>query len=374
MGDVTVIYGSEILEMVRKLLSEATILDHLKPDDRIMIKPNLVVSRKNWSGLDTDPGVVEAIVVLLKDAGIHRITVGDGSGMGNSASKAFEYCGYNNMAGRYGLKLVDLEKDKFIKKSVLLDGPFKYLEVASTVLECDFLINVPVMKAHSQTLITCSLKNLKGVMPRSMKTAFHGVNLDLAIAQLNSILTPDLIIVDGLMGDLHSETGYDPVSMERIILGENPVETDSVVANMLGYDPRDIKHIAYCADGGMGSCDLQEINIRTLNRPSKPVEFSPSEHYTKRYPCSVIDAGACCTCTGNLIYALERLYERGLLSRQQIFFVGQKSKEIKRSELLSIAIGQCASDIIKADILIRECPPSASQIIEQVSIGMSLSK
>jgi len=55
MGDVTIIYGTEILEMVRRLFDETRILDHLKPDDRVMIKPNLVVSRKNWSGLTRIP-------------------------------------------------------------------------------------------------------------------------------------------------------------------------------------------------------------------------------------------------------------------------------------------------------------------------------
>ena len=366
MGDVTVIYGRKVLEMVRRLFNETAALNHLKPDDRVMIKPNLVVSRKNWSGLDTDPRVVEAIVIMLKEAGIRRIIVGDGSGMGYRASKAFEYCGYNNMADHYGLKLVDLERDKFIKKPVSIDGPFKYLEIARTVIECDFFINVPIMKAHGQTLMTCSLKNLKGTMPRTMKTAFHGVNLDLAIAQLNSVLIPDLIVVDGLKGDLHSETGHNPVPMERIILGKNPVEIDSVAADMLGYNPRDIKHIEYSANGDLGSCDLGKINIRTLNRPSKTDRFSPPEHYTKRYPCRVIDTGACCTCIGNLIYALERLHEQGLLSKQQAFLVGQKQKKIKNSELLSIAVGQCASKTSQADILIQECPPSASQIIKWV--------
>jgi len=44
-------------------------------------------------GVDTDPRVIEALVKVLKDGGVHRITIGDGSGMGNSATKAFEYCG-----------------------------------------------------------------------------------------------------------------------------------------------------------------------------------------------------------------------------------------------------------------------------------------
>ena len=116
-----------------------------------------MVSRQNWVGINTDPRIIEALVKSLKDRGIHRITVGDGSGVGYSATKAFEYCGYKDMASRYGLRLVDLERDEFLKKPVRIEGPFKNLEVARTVLECDFFINVPLMKAHNETLITCSL-------------------------------------------------------------------------------------------------------------------------------------------------------------------------------------------------------------------------
>ena len=257
MSEVVIIYGSQVEKMVRQLIEETGALDRLRPDDLVMIKPNLVESRENWLGVDTDPRVIEALVKVLKDGGVHRITIGDGSGMGNSATKAFEYCGYRDLARRYGLRLVDLDKDEFIKKPVSIAGPFKTLEIARTVLECDYLINVPVLKAHNQTLVTCSLKNLKGTMPRSMKSAFHSVNLHKAIAQLNSILVPHLTIVDGLQGDLHSESGHDPVVMDRIMLGTNPVEVDSVAADMLGYEPRNIRHIAYSADAGLGTCDLE---------------------------------------------------------------------------------------------------------------------
>jgi len=70
--------------------------------------------------------------------------------MGNSATKAFEYCGYRDLSVRYGLRLVDLERVNSSKKPVSIDGPFKTLEIARTVVECDYLINVPVLKAHNR--------------------------------------------------------------------------------------------------------------------------------------------------------------------------------------------------------------------------------
>ena len=73
--------------MVRQLVEKTGALDRLRPDDMVMIKPNLLVSREKWVGVDTDPRVIEALVKFLKDRGIHRITVGDGSGMGTARQR-----------------------------------------------------------------------------------------------------------------------------------------------------------------------------------------------------------------------------------------------------------------------------------------------
>jgi uncharacterized protein (DUF362 family) len=80
-----IIYGNQVEGMVRQLVEKTGTMDRLRPDDRVMIKPNLLVSREKWVGINTDPRVVEALVKSLKERGVHRITVGDGSGMGYSA-------------------------------------------------------------------------------------------------------------------------------------------------------------------------------------------------------------------------------------------------------------------------------------------------
>jgi len=367
MGTVTVIYGNDVHNMVRRLILATGALYSLRPDTGVLIKPNLVVSRPDWAGVNTDPRVVEALVIAIKDTGVRRITIGDGSGMGYSASKAFQVCGYSDLTKRYGLRLVDLERDRFVEKKVSINGPFNTLEIAQTVLECDVLINVPVMKAHSEVLITCSLKNLKGVMPRKMKTAFHRVDLHRAIAQLASLISPDLILVDGLQGDLSSETGHNPVLMETMLLGRNPVEVDSVVADILGYAPRTIRHIAYSADAGLGTCDLERISIRRLNRPSRDERFAPPPHYTRRFPCRISADGACCTCLGNLLFALERLQEKGLLSKRQHFLVGQKARTPGGKGEMAVAVGQCAAKQVHAEVSLDKCPPTANAIYCRVA-------
>jgi uncharacterized protein (DUF362 family) len=352
--------------MAKQLLIDTGAIDRIRPQSVVVIKPNLVVSRAQWKGVNTDPAAVEALVEILKRFGVSQITVADGSGMGYTATKAFEICGYSAMAKRYGLRLVDLERDRFVKIPVRLDGPFESLEISQTVLECDFLINMPVMKAHTFTSITCSLKNLKGVMPRSLKTKFHSVDLNRAIAQLNSIVTPHLILVDGVQGDLSSETGYTPVRMERLLMGTNPVEVDSVVADMLGYVPRSIPHLDYSAAGGLGNCDLEKISVQGLNLPVQGKYFHTQVEYTKRFHCRISAEGACCTCLGNLLFALERLKEQRLLTKEQFFFIGQNPGKIPVEKALKIAVGKCAANLYEADIEIPSCPPSAGNIYRRV--------
>jgi uncharacterized protein (DUF362 family) len=366
MGTATFIYGHNVEGMVRRLTASTDALDSLRPDDTVVIKPNLVASKREWRGVNTDPRVVEAFVKVLKDRGINRITVGDGSGMGSSATKAFQICGYVDLAKRYGLRLVDLERDRFVRKAVPFDGPFDTLEIAQTVLECDFLINVPLIKAHVSTLITCSLKNLKGIMPRQIKTAFHREGLHRSIAQLASIVSPDLILVDGRQGNISSETGRDLVALETMLLGTNPVEVDSVVADIFGYAPCSIGYIAHSADAGLGVCDLGEITIHRLNRPSRDTHLTPALPYTKRFPCAIEAEGACSTCLGNLIFALERLHEKGLLSKGQRFFVGENAGISSEKDEVRFAIGQCAAEHGDAEISVDACPPSANTIYRHV--------
>ena len=62
------------------------------------------------------------------------------------------------------------------------------------------------------------------------------------------------------------------------------------------------------------------------------------------------------------MYALERLNERGLLSKKLSFVVGQEAKGTALKNTLTIAVGKCASKAEGVDLTIDECPPPAGHI------------
>ena len=85
------------------------------------------------------------------------------------------------------------------------------------------------------------------------------------IAYLNKAIKNDLIIVDGLIGDLNFEEGGNPVKMDRIIVGFDPVLIDSYAASLMGYDPEEISYIKIAESIGVGSCLTSKTQICELN-------------------------------------------------------------------------------------------------------------
>ena len=177
------LYGTKYLEMTKRLLEEtdlsAVIGDRKK---RIGIKPNMVVSSPAEFGGITHPEVVAGIVEYLQENRFEDIIIVEGAWVGDSTADAYRYCGYKELCEQYNVPFVDGQK----QKSHAVDCAGMKLNVIDTVDQIDFLINVPVIKGHCQTKMTCALKNLKGLLPNSEKSRFHRMGLHKPIAHLQN--------------------------------------------------------------------------------------------------------------------------------------------------------------------------------------------
>ena len=97
------------------------------------------------------------------------------------------------------------------------------MSIACRALDANFLIDLPVLKGHCQTRMTCALKNLKGCLPDAEKRKFHAEGLMKPIAALAAALRPKLVIVDSICGDLDFEEGGNPIRTNRMYLGADLV-------------------------------------------------------------------------------------------------------------------------------------------------------
>ena len=104
----------------------------------------------------------------------------EGSSVGDKTAEAAELCGYYDLSRNYQVEFLDMQKDS----SEIYDCAGLELKICDEAMKLDFLINVPVMKGHCQTKITCALKNMKGLIPNTEKRHFHAMGLHKPIAHL----------------------------------------------------------------------------------------------------------------------------------------------------------------------------------------------
>ncbi len=354
INEIALIYGSDGFEMTKSLLQYSRCDAGLNKDAHIVLKPNLVVAQSADTGATTHPEIVTAVVDYFYNRGFRNISIAESSWIGDCTQRAFKVHRYDKLVSDYKVSLVDIKKDEY--ETVNIDK--FYIEYSKTVLEADFLINLPVLKGHCQTKITCALKNLKGCISDRSKRNFHSWGLHKPIAVLNTIRKGDLVIVDSLNGDLDFEEGGNPVETNRMFCGLDSVLIDSFGCSLLGYETEEIPYIGYAETLGVGSSNLNTAKIVELNQDATNSTFKPSQRI-KSLEKHVKSDSACSACYGNLIHALARLEEKNLLSDlRRVVNIGQG---FKGSIACGLGVGNCTNGFSHT---VAGCPPKAIDMLK----------
>lgn len=353
-NEILIIHGTDYLEMTKVLLEEAHLADRIsEKHSKIGIKPNLVSPSKACYGATTHPEIVAGIIEYLKEHGFEQILMLEGSWVGDKTQDSIVACGYDRLSETYGVPFVDMQKDTCITK----DCAGMELSLCMTPMELDFLINVPVMKGHCQTKITCALKNLKGLIPNKEKRHFHSMGLHKPIAHLNYGIHQDFIVVDNVCGDWDFEDGGNPVEMNRIMAAADPVLVDSYVCSLMGYQKEEVPYICYAEELGVGNGDLNQLKIRELNESSTKI-CTPETKKILELRDAVEEVESCSACYGYLIPALNLLKEEGLLSKlKEKICIGQGYK----GQTGILGVGNCTRCFLHT---VKGCPPTENDIYE----------
>ena len=261
-NDILIIHGTDYKNMTIRLLEQAGLADLIGDrNKKIGMKPNLVVAKDPSQGATTHGELLEGVICYLQNNGFRNITIMESSWVGDSTPAAFRAAGYDRISRQYGVELKDLQADTF----KTYDAAGMDIRLCDSAAEVDFMINMPVLKGHCQTTVTCALKNNKGVIPNSEKRRFHTMGLHKPIAHLNTVARNDFILVDNICGDLDFEEGGNPVVMNRILAFLDPVLCDSFVCESMGYSPEEVEYITRAEQLGVGSMDTSSANVVYLN-------------------------------------------------------------------------------------------------------------
>ncbi|MEE4166081.1 MAG: DUF362 domain-containing protein [Desulfocapsaceae bacterium] len=244
--------SSSLAESIETLLEAVDLYEVLQGEQQLVLKPNLVEALE--PPITTPAAFVEAIVTRLATHCPHlQIIIADGTGsLSYDTFHCFDVLGYLPLAKRDNVQLVDLNREpsRHLHNSDCTRWPEMYLP---ELLFNSFLISLPVLKAHSLSRVTLTMKNMMGCAPPAHfqgsggwgKSSFHR-QIHAAIFDLNRYRTPDFTIMDASVGmaraHLWGPTCNPPVG--KIVAAYDPVAIDAYGTSLLGKSWKDIDHIS----------------------------------------------------------------------------------------------------------------------------------
>lgn len=348
MGKIYQIYGEDAREMTLALLQAADAASLVPAGGNVALKPNLVVAGTAENGAVTHPGVLSGCIEYFRAHGVEDICVMEGSWVGDETGRAMRRAGYDKVCEKYGIPFYDLKKDqtRVVKTAA---GPIK---VCARALDAGLLVNLPVLKGHCQTLMTCALKNLKGCLPDAEKRHFHAMGLQKPIAALAAALRPGLTIVDSICGDLDFEEGGTPVQADRMYLGTDPVQLDAYGLQLMGFSFDDVPYVRLCEQYGGGSARFSPADLVELNRPDEKLPAARPRRLQSKLTGNVRENQACSACYAALVRAM---YNHPYSGGEEVF-IGQGWRG---QELDGLGVGNCCRG---ARACVKGCPPTAEAI------------
>ena len=391
---VAIVKYESPLESVRKAIELCNGLDAVAPGSKVFIKPNVVywtrgVEFPKW-GMITTSRVIEDVVVLLNDRGINDITIGEGIvtydlSDRETAKDAWEKLGYTMLQERYGVKIINLFERQYRKVDLGVGFPVNYSEDA---LSSDFIVDIPVLKTHSQAKVSLGLKNLKGLINIASRKKFHGADpehgLHFNIAHLADQLPPSLTILDGIY-TLERGPALNGNSLRKnILVASNDIlSADLVGAKLLGFEPSDVPHLVHAASNRGRAVDLSDIDVVGENiddlASHHEWEFPYNEAGDLPLPfCKIgmkgvkyrkYDETMCTYCSdinGILLMGLKMAWDGTPFGDVEVL-TGKLMKPTPGMKK-TILVGQCMINANKDDpnieelIEIKGCPPSKESI------------
>ncbi len=264
--DMVAIRGGEPGEMFDKgIASLGGLKQFVKPNQTVVIKPNIGWDVTPEKGGNTNPDLVTAIIKQCKMAGAKSIYVFDNPVA--EWTRCYQYSGIEDAAKKAGATVVSGRSEGYYHDVSIPNGKvLKNAKVHELILESDVFINVPVLKNHGGSTLTISMKNLMGVVWD--RQYWHRTDLHQCIADFATFRQPDLNIVDAYRvmkrNGPRGVSVADVVTMKYQIIATDMVAADTAATKVFGMEPGQLKHIALAEQLGVGTSNIDTLKINRI--------------------------------------------------------------------------------------------------------------
>jgi len=346
---------------------------------RVLLKPNVGRVALPGEGITTHPEVVAAALDVFNEAGA-EVAVGESPITGVDVMEAFASAGITEVARQRNCPLVDLDCRPPVEVPLDEGQALHTIRVCAEVLEYDLVVSIPVMKMHMHTGVTLAIKNMKGCLWRRSKVQLHMLPpvegndhkpINIAIADMASVLRPHLAIIDGTVGmeGLGPSAG-EPKALDAVVVGADAFAADAVACQLMGTSAEAIPHLAIAAERGYGVIDMASIEVAPEHWRDWIAPFTRApDNISIQFPnVTVFDNNSCSACQSTVLLFLKRY-------RDQLFdyfpamdhlnlAIGKGPHDLPEKTL---CIGNCTRNRKGEHPVVTGCPPVASEILRALT-------
>jgi len=366
----------DVDRMVREAVRLSGGLDGLvSAGDTIIIKPNLLAPASPGQGATTDWRICKSLANQVRERGARAI-VAEASAIGSDTEESIKASGYDVLRAQ-GYEVLDLKTCKTVKVPIPKGTVLSELSLPEIVMQANAIINVPKMKTHDQVLATLAIKNMKGILPDVLKKKFHTTfGVFRAVAELNTVVKPALSVVDGIiaqegLGPLFGT----PVDMGLVVAGRDPVAVDTITGLVMGIEPSKIETTAHAAELGLGTMDVDMIDVVGLQVAQVQWRFQLASEALEndlRFPPGfelLFNEMACTGCRNGVLSTLRDLEIEGRMDilRDMRIVAGKMGAPPAASDKRTLFVGVCTAGFKNHGEYVQGCPPNNVDIISAIT-------
>jgi uncharacterized protein (DUF362 family) len=237
-----------------------------KSGDTVVIKVNAGGAFPVEIADTTHPAIVAAVVKVCKEAGA-KVIIMERPGFNDNADKVYTVTGIKDAALKAGAdEMWDWQTAEYVEVAVPEPRSFEKVILPKILMEADAYIDIPKLKNNAIIAgLTLGIKSKLGLIPCEDRAMIHRTPVEMAagcvdiakaIHHLHVLTLVDA--VQAMEGRVHMVTVCSP---GFIAASPDMVAVEAVCHDIVGYHPLESPAVQIAMKDGLGTGDLEEIDI-----------------------------------------------------------------------------------------------------------------